>query len=77
MRIPKYVDEALKRRTKYANLLSSACEVVDGFIGKHGIDVEDCDWMTGCEIYVNPQASEMRIRTAIATHKGDGGQDDV
>ena len=68
MKIPKYIDKALRLRTKYAILLSNQEHVVDKWLDKHGIDCEYEDTHGGVEIYVNPQDSEERIRQAIAEH---------
>ena len=67
MKIPKYIDTALKRRTRYAELLNSASSIVDDFIRNNGLedDIDMADWLTGCEIYVNPGAAEMAVRKAI------------
>ena len=65
MKIPKYINEALKKRTKYACKLDDAMRVVDDWMDKHNIECESCDTHTGCEIYTNPFLSEQRIREAI------------
>lgn len=71
MKIPKYIEQALERREKYAEKLNEACAVVDKFIFKNGLDdeIEDYDFCTGVEIYGNPSASAERIRQAIINHK--------
>lgn len=65
MKIPKYIDKALKTRTALAYRLDIACGVVDDWLDKNNIDCENCDTHTGVEIYCNPTASERRIREAI------------
>ena len=67
MEIPRYIDEALKERAYYADMLMDQCCIVDKFILENGLDsvLEDYDYLTGCEIYVNPYNSEKRIREAI------------
>ena len=65
MKIPKYIDEALKKRTKYACKLDGAILLVDKWLDKNNIECEDYDTHSGCEIYVNPFSSEQRIREAI------------
>lgn len=69
MKIPKYVDTLLKKRTRYANLLDNASFRLDQWIDKNGIECEDCDTHTGVEIYCNPDSSEQRVRQAILNHK--------
>ena len=65
MKIPKYVDAALKRRTKLANQLMDACVIVDDFLYRNGIDPDCACWLTGVEIYVNPKSAELEVRRAI------------
>lgn len=65
MKIPKYIDIALRLRTKYACLLNDKCIVVDEWLDKNGIECEYCDTRGGVEIYVNPYDSEQRIRECI------------
>lgn len=65
MKIPKYIDEALKKRTKYACKLDDAMNVVDKWLDEHNIECESYDTHTGYEIYTNPFSSEQRIREAI------------
>lgn len=67
MKMPKYISEALRLRTKYAELLIDKCCIVDDFIQENGLDslIETYDWATGVEIYINPRDSEQRIREAI------------
>lgn len=65
MKIPKYIDEALTKRTKYACKLDDAMNIVDDWLDKYNIECEDYDTHTGYEIYINPFLSEQRIREAI------------
>lgn len=65
MKIPKYIDTALKRRTLYAGKLDDAMRIVDEFLDKNQIECESCDTHTGTEIYCNPYDSERRIRECI------------
>lgn len=65
MKIPKYVDTALKRRTLYAKKLNDAMYIVDKFLDKNKIECENYDTHSGVEIYCNPFDSEMRIRECI------------
>ena len=69
MKIPKYIDEALRKRTKLASKLNLVCFIVDEWLDKNDIDCESCDTHTGVEIYCNPQESEKRIREAILNKK--------
>ena len=68
MKIPKYISNALRLRTRYAFLLDTYMGIVDNWLDKNGIVCETCDNHTGCEIYCNPTASEMRIREMIENY---------
>lgn len=68
MKIPKYIDEALKKRTKAAIIVSKNDTIVTDFINKHNIDVNSEDYYGGVEMYVNPYESEDAIRQAIEDH---------
>lgn len=65
MKIPKYIDEALKKRTKYALMLDEQCSIVDRWLDKNGIKCPLEDTHGGAEIYVNPEDSEASIRNCI------------
>lgn len=65
MKTPKYIDEALKKRTKYALMLAEQCRIVDNWLDNNDIECETCDTHTGYEIYMNPIDSEERIRECI------------
>lgn len=69
MKIPKYIEQALKRREKAAWALLSADYIITDYITKHNIEVEAYDYATGVEMYANPTASADRVRQAIAEHK--------
>lgn len=69
MKMPKYIDNALRLRTSHAILLDRYMGSVDKWLDKNNIECETYDTHTGCEIYCNPMASEMRIREAIKNHE--------
>lgn len=69
MKIPLYIEQALKRREKAALALMSADYIITDYIDKHNIEVETYDYATGVEMYSNPTASADRVRQAIAEHK--------
>lgn len=69
MKIPKYIDALLKKRTRYAYLLDKAMCELDDWLDAHDIECDSCDTHTGVEIYCNPKASEKRIREAIQRKK--------
>ena len=65
MKIPTYIDEALKKRTRYALLLDKQCSIVDEWLDKNGIECLLEDTHGGVEIYANPENSEESIRDCI------------
>lgn len=72
MRIPKYIDEALKKRTKAANDFNKFDLIVSEWICKHGFD-EDIDtacFHGGVESIVNPESAEYEIREAVEAFAG-------
>lgn len=76
MKLTKKVEAMIDRRTRLAEELITACIEVDDYIQANGLEgeVEDCDWLAGCELYVNPSASGERIKQAIREH---GNKEDV
>lgn len=68
MKIPKYIDEALKKRTKSACKIIEYDEIITNFIDKYNIDVDFEDYNGGCEMFLNPYDSEEAIRNAILNH---------
>lgn len=73
MKIPKYVDIALKQRTLYVEKLDNAMHIVDEFLDRNKIECQRCDTHAGVEIYCRPHNSERRIRACI---KEAGKQDE-
>lgn len=67
MKIPKYIDEALKKRTKAAFAFNEYDYIVSEWITKNGLDedIDGCHIYGGCESIVNPSSSEATIRDAI------------
>lgn len=65
MKIPKYIEEALIKRRSYAFKLDKQCRIIDRFLSKHNINPDDACWLTGVEIYVNPDMAEEEVRRAI------------
>lgn len=65
MKMPKYVDAALQRRTRLAKQLENACCIVDTFLTTHGIDPDSSCWLSGVEIYESPDEAEEVVRNAI------------
>lgn len=70
MKIPKEIEKALNSRVIAAQVLMQADSVVSKFIDDNNIKVEDYDYRTGCEMYINPQASADRVRKAIMDKEG-------
>ena len=65
MKIPKYIDILLKKRTKLANQLDIVCGELDDWLDAHGVDPDSSCWHTGVETYVHPSNSEQEVRRAI------------
>ena len=65
MKIPKYVDELIFKRMKYAANLMHICYELDKWLDKNEIECESYDTHTGVEIYCNPVDSARRVRKAI------------
>ena len=67
MKIPKYIDEALKKRTKAAMAFNEHDWIISDWLDKNGIsdDLDFEDFHGGVESVVNPRESENRIREAI------------
>lgn len=65
MKIPKYIDNLLRKRTRLAKQLFNVCYELDVWLDKNDIDPDSACWKTGVEIYVNPDVSEREVRKAI------------
>ena len=65
MRIPKTIDELLKRRTRQAEALDRTCGKIDQWLLKNDIDPGPSCWLSGVEIYVHSEAAEEEVRKAI------------
>lgn len=69
MKIPKYIDEALRKRTKAVYKLIKYDCVISDYIEKYNISADTADYRLGCEIICNPGSSENNIREAIMNHE--------
>lgn len=67
MKLPKYVDDVLKKRTKAANDFNKYDWIISEWIDKHGLDdtIDNSCFHGGVESIVNPEAAEEEIRRAI------------
>lgn len=65
MKIPKYIDTLLKRRTKLAKQLDAVCWELDDWLDKNDIEPDSACYHTGVETYVNPDSAEREVRRAI------------
>lgn len=65
MRISKKMDKLLQRRTKLAKQLDEVCYEIDTWLDAHGVEPDTACCHTGVETYVNPDASERKVRRAI------------
>lgn len=71
MKIPKYIDEALKKRTKAAEAFTEHDWTVSNWLCKNGLedDIDTADFHGGVEAIVNPRECEQRIREAILSKR--------
>ena len=65
MKIPKYIDTLLKRRTRLANKLIRASAELDEWLDKNGIEPDSLFCHTGVCIYTEPDGAERGVRSAI------------
>ena len=65
MKINGYVEKLIERRERLAKQLQVACNNLDYYLDRNGIETESYDTHGGVEIYVNPTESAERIREAI------------
>ena len=65
MRIPKYIDSLLKRRTKLAEQLNSVSAELDVWLENNGIPIDNDYTLTGCMIYCEPFTAERLVRDDI------------
>lgn len=72
MKIPKHIDEALRKRTQAANQFNKYDFIISEWIDKHNLDdeIDSSCFHSGVEAVVNPEAAEEEIRYAIIA-KGD------
>jgi len=65
MKIPKYIDKLLKRRTKLAEQLAIVGTNLDEWLEKNGIPINNDYTLTGCMIYCEPATAEKCVREDI------------
>lgn len=67
MKIPKYIDEALKKRTKAARTFNHYDYIVSRWIVKNGLenDIDTACFLGGVESIVHPDEAEDEVRQAI------------
>lgn len=69
MRIPKYIDEALRKRTNAAYKFMDYDCIVSDFVENNGIELAPMHYGLGCESLLNPDSSANAVREAILAHK--------
>lgn len=69
MKIPKYIDEALRKRANAAFKFLQYDNIVSTFIEKHNIDVNFDYYCGGIGSITNPNESANAVREAILSHK--------
>lgn len=65
MKIPKYIDELIDKRTKYADKLSEVSTKLDDWLMKNNIPVGSDYTLTGCMIYTEPATAGELVRRDI------------
>ena len=67
MKLTKKMENLLNKRARLATELDNICKEIDNYIVTNNLqdDIEDCDWLTGVEIYAHPYSSVERIKEAI------------
>ena len=65
MDIPKYIEKLIEKRAGLAELLNCADCKLSEWLEKNGVEVEEYDIRSGCEMYVNPWDSADRIKKTI------------
>lgn len=66
MKIPKYVDTLLKRRTRLVKQLAMVSTELDEWLDENGIQTSDDYTLTGgCMIYCEPDTAEQCVRRDI------------
>lgn len=69
MKVPKYIEDALNRRARAADIFQKADDIISDFIDKNHIEVPMEDYCGGVESYVNPWESIDSIRFCIEKHE--------
>ena len=69
MKIPKYIDDLLKKRTKSASAFLDADCKISEWIEKNKIDVPDEDYGAGARALFESEDSEETIRQCISKRK--------
>ena len=69
MKIPKYIDDALIKRTEAARKVVKYDSIITDFIIKNRINANPDDYNSGRQMHISPYASEQAIRQVILSHK--------
>lgn len=69
MKIPKYIDELIDKRTKYAEKLSEVSSELDDWLMKNNIPVGSDYTLTGCMIYSELATAGELVRQDILNFK--------
>lgn len=65
MKIPKYVDDLIQRRQKYAEMLNSVASQLDDWLLANNIECSPDSYQTGCAIYADPGSAAESVRQSI------------
>lgn len=71
MRVPKYIDEALRKRANAAYKFMDYDCIVSDFVENNGIELDHTHYGLGCESLLNPDSSANAVREAILAHENN------
>lgn len=71
MRVPKYIDEALRKRANAAYKFVDYDCIVSDFVENNGIELDPTHYGLGCESLLNPDSSANAVREAILAHENN------
>ena len=71
MKIPKYIDETLRKRANAAYKFVDYDCIVSDFVENNGIELDPTHYGLGCESLLNPDSSANAVREAILAHENN------
>lgn len=71
MKIPKYIDEALRKRANAAFKFMDYDAIISAFIEENRVELDTMHYGLGCESLLNPDSSANAVREAILAHENN------